>query len=134
MGTEGWRGTHPPSCCAEGEVTHGGRQRFRRRPCFGPDDLRMVGKGALPPTQVEVIGCCPDVEDQFTTRQAHRLGLQACGRLPRRAAFISESEWWQQASRQRTQLKRSDPMHALEIGKLYHPGVRRWPEGGQYNF
>jgi hypothetical protein len=25
-------------------------------------------------------------------------------------------------------------MHALEIGKLYHPGVRCWPEGGEYNF
>jgi hypothetical protein len=25
-------------------------------------------------------------------------------------------------------------MHSLEIGKLYHPGVRHWPEGGEYNF
>jgi hypothetical protein len=25
-------------------------------------------------------------------------------------------------------------MHTLEVGKLYHPGIRHWPEGGEYNF
>ena len=30
--------------------------------------------------------------------------------------------------------ERQGPMHRLEVGKPYHPGRRRWPEGSDYNF